>query len=180
MSDPAGPTMHTGAGAGAGAAPRPDGTGRRVAILAARFNGEVVNRLVAGATAALSASGVVAEDVEVIWVPGAFELPLGARAAASSRRFDAVVALGAVIRGETAHFEFVAGEAARGLQDVAVTSGVPVSFGVLTTDTAEQAMARAGGARGNKGWDAAMAALEMVKVIDEIGVRHGVGEPDGG
>ena len=163
--------MHAGAGSGSSAPARPDGAGRRVAIVAARFNGEVVDRLVDGATGMLADAGVHADDVEVVWVPGAFELPLAARAAASSGRFDAVVALGAVIRGETAHFEFVAGEAARGLQDAAVATGVPVAFGVLTTDTVEQAMERAGGAFGNKGRDAAAAALEMITVVGGLRAR---------
>jgi 6,7-dimethyl-8-ribityllumazine synthase len=156
--------MH--AGAGSGSAPRPVGSGRRIALVAARFNGEVVERLVDGASDMLAEAGVFGHDVEIVWVPGAFELPLAARAAASSGRFDAVVALGAVIRGETAHFDFVAGEAARGLQDAAAATGVPVSFGVLTTDTVEQAMERAGGALGNKGRDAASAALEMIGVVE--------------
>jgi 6,7-dimethyl-8-ribityllumazine synthase len=163
--------MHAGAGTGFSALPQRSGGGRRIAIVAARFNGEVVERLVDGATEALAAAGVSDDDVEVVWVPGAFELPLAARAAASSGRFDAVVALGAVIRGETAHFDFVAGEAARGLQDAALETGVPVSFGVLTTDTVEQAMDRAGGAFGNKGPDAAMAALEMIGIVEGFRAR---------
>jgi 6,7-dimethyl-8-ribityllumazine synthase len=146
-----------------------DGSGRRFAVLAARFNGEVVDRLVEGALEAFAAAGVRAEDVGVTWVPGAFELPLGALHAARSGRFDAVICLGAVIRGETPHFDHVAGEAARGIQRVALDTGVPVLFGVLTTDTVEQAMARAGGDHGNKGADAARSALEMAATIDDLG-----------
>jgi len=159
--------MHADAGAADGDG-GPDGEGVRVAVLAARFNGAVVERLLEGCTAALHRHRVRDADVRVAWVPGAFELPLSAKAAAASGGFDAVVCLGAVIRGETSHFDYVAGECARGLQDVALETGVPVLFGVLTTDTASQAMDRAGGAHGNKGWDAAVAALEMVKVLDEL------------
>jgi 6,7-dimethyl-8-ribityllumazine synthase len=164
MTDPASPT-HAPAGA---PTDRPSGEGRRVAVLAARFNGSVVERLVEGALACLRDHGVRDEDVEVAWAPGAFELPLAALRAAESG-FDAVVCLGAVIRGETAHFDFVAGEAARGTQEVALRTGVPVAFGVLTTDTVEQANDRAGGAHGNKGWDAAVAALQMVNLLDQFG-----------
>jgi 6,7-dimethyl-8-ribityllumazine synthase len=150
------------------ASERPAGAGRRVAVLAARFNGSVVERLVDGALACLREHGVHDDDVRVSWTPGAFELPLAALRAAESG-FDAVVCLGAVIRGETAHFDFVAGEAARGIQEVVLRTGVPVAFGVLTTDTVEQANERAGGAHGNKGRDAALAALQMVNVLDELG-----------
>ncbi len=169
MNDLSGPAMHAGPGGASAAPPHHDGAGRRIAIVAARFNGEVVERLVDGATGALAAAGVSQDDIVVVWVPGAFELPLAARAAASGGSFDAVIALGTVIRGETAHFDFVAGEASRGLQDVALATGVPVSFGVLTTDTVAQAMERAGGAHGNKGRDAATAALEMIGVLDGFG-----------
>jgi 6,7-dimethyl-8-ribityllumazine synthase len=150
-----------------------DGAGLRVAIVASRFNGSVVDLLLDGARECLRRHGVADADVAVYWVPGAFELPVAAQRAASSGRVDAVVCLGAVIRGETSHFEYVAAEAARGIQDVALRSSVPVSFGVLTTDTVEQARARAGGAHGNKGWDSALSALEMVKVLDELDGRNG-------
>ncbi len=161
--------MHAGPGASsASATDLHDDTGVRVAVVAARFNGEVVERLVEGARAYLAEVGVSDERVTVVWVPGAFELPLAAKRAAESGSFRAVVALGAVIRGETAHFDFVAGEAARGLQAVALSTGVPVSFGVLTTDTVEQALSRAGGNHGNKGRDAAAAALQMVTILDEL------------
>jgi 6,7-dimethyl-8-ribityllumazine synthase len=146
-----------------------DGTGRRFAVLAARFNGQVVDRLLDGAVQGLTSCGVAEDDITVAWVPGAFELPLAALHAARSGRFHAVICLGAVIRGETAHFDFVAGEAARGIQRVALDTGVPVLFGVLTTDTVEQAAARAGGAHGNKGSDCARSALEMVMMVDDLG-----------
>ncbi|HYT29495.1 MAG TPA: 6,7-dimethyl-8-ribityllumazine synthase [Actinomycetota bacterium] len=116
------------------------------------------------------------------WTPGAFELPLAAKRAAGSGRFDAVVCLGAVIRGETAHFDFVAGEAARGIQAAALETGVPILFGVLTTDTVEQALERSGGAHGNKGWDCALAALQMIELLGRLpGPAHGrpYGRPGG-
>jgi 6,7-dimethyl-8-ribityllumazine synthase len=148
-------------------APSPGG-GRAFAVIAASFNEMIVRPLVEGATAAFDAAGVPADRVHVAWVPGAFELPLAARTAATSARYAAIVCLGAVVRGETAHFEYVAGEAARGILDVGLQTGVPVLFGVLTTDTLDQAMDRAGGAHGNKGWDSARAALEMVRVLDDL------------
>jgi 6,7-dimethyl-8-ribityllumazine synthase len=156
------------------ATPRPlDGTGRRFAVLAAHFNGQVVDRLLGGALEGLASCGVAPGDVTVTWVPGAFELPLAALHAARSGRFDAVICLGAVIRGETSHFDYVAGEAARGIQRVGLDTGVPVMFGVLTTDSVEQAMARAGGAHGNKGMDCARSALEMVTMIDDLAAAGG-------
>lgn len=112
------------------------------------------------------------EDVEVAWVPGAFEIPLAARRLAESGAFEAVVCLGAVIRGETPHFDYVAGEAARGIQEAALRSGRPVVFGVLTTDTVEQALDRAGGHSGNKGWEAAEAAIEMASLMDALPKRE--------
>jgi 6,7-dimethyl-8-ribityllumazine synthase len=150
-------------------APRAVRRGVRVAIVAARFNGSVVDHLVEGAVSCLMEHGVTESDVPLIWVPGAFELPLAAQRAARTGRVDAVVCLGVVIRGETAHFEFVAGASARGIQDVALRTGVPVSFGVLTTESVEQAWDRAGGAAGNKGYECALAALEMVGVLEALG-----------
>jgi len=138
------------------------------AVIAASFNEMIVRPLVEGATASFEAAGVTADRVHLTWVPGAFELPLAARTAAATGRYGAVVCLGAVVRGETAHFEYVAGEAARGIMDAGLQTGVPILFGVLTTDTIDQAMDRAGGSHGNKGWDAARAALEMVKVLDDL------------
>ena len=146
----------------------PQGAGRRVVVVASRFNEPVTRALVDGALEALVAHGVTFDDIDVIWVPGAWELPLAARRAVESGRYDALVALGAVIRGGTPHFEFVAGEASRGLAAVALESEIPLGFGLLTCDDMEQALARAGGEHGNKGWDAAVAALETADVLDQI------------
>jgi 6,7-dimethyl-8-ribityllumazine synthase len=137
----------------------------RVGILVSRYNETVTERLLAGAEACLRERGVARERVDVVRVPGAWELPLAARALAARGGYAAVVALGAVIRGETAHFDYVAGEASRGLMDVALHYGVPVGFGVLTCDTLEQALARAGGAAGNKGHEAAAAALDAAATL---------------
>jgi 6,7-dimethyl-8-ribityllumazine synthase len=141
----------------------PMGTRKRVAIVLSRFNGDVTNRLLESAFAELGRAGIDRENVTVMPVPGAFELPLGAMALAKTRRYVAIVALGCVIRGETAHFEYVAGEAASGLQLAALETGVPVAFGVLTTDTLEQAMARA-----DKGAEAVRTALEMADLFNQI------------
>ena len=141
----------------------PQGTSKRVAVVVSRFNGDVTNRLLESALIALDEAGIAREHVTVMPVPGAFELPLGAMALAKTRRYAAVVALGCVIRGETAHFDYVAGEAASGLQLAALETGVPVAFGVLTTDTLEQAMARA-----DKGADAVRGALEMADLFGRI------------
>ena len=142
--------------------------GRRFAIVVARFNELVTSRLLAGALDCLRAHGIAEEDLVVAWVPGAFELPVAARRLATSAAYDAVVCLGAVIRGDTAHFDHVAGQAATGIRAAAEETGVPVIFGVLTTDTLEQAMDRAGGKHGNRGWDAAMAAMETASVLDQL------------
>ncbi len=147
---------------------RPSGSGRRVAVVAARFNEVVTGHLVQGALDGLASFGVAADDVDVAWVPGAFEIPLVARRLAASGDYDAVICLGAVIRGDTAHFELVAGEAARGIAEVTRTTGVPVIFEVLATEDLAQAEARAGGAHGNKGWEAAGAALEMAALLDAL------------
>jgi 6,7-dimethyl-8-ribityllumazine synthase len=128
----------------------------------------VTTRLIEGARACCREAGVPEADVDLIWVPGAFELGAAASAAAQSGRYACLVALGAVIRGDTAHFEFVAGEAARGLSEVAVRHALPVAFGVLTTDTLDQAMARAGGAAGNKGHEAAEAAITLADVLARL------------
>jgi 6,7-dimethyl-8-ribityllumazine synthase len=149
--------------------------GRRFAVVAARFNELVVGKLVEGAVACLRAHGVAEDDLEVAWVPGAFELPLAARTLAGTGTYDAVVCLGAVIRGETAHFDHVAGQAAAGIRAAAEATGVPVIFGVLTTDTLQQAMDRAGGKHGNKGWDAAMAAMEMASLLEQVPKDAGQG-----
>ena len=146
----------------------PTGAGRRIAVLASRFNDTVTQPLVDGALDALTRHGVAFDDIDVVWVPGAFELPAAARVLLASERYDALVAVGAVIRGDTPHFDYVAGEAARGLAQAAADSHVPLGFGVLTCDTMEQAAERAGGAHGNKGWDAAVAALEMADLYDQL------------
>ncbi|MBS0394168.1 MAG: 6,7-dimethyl-8-ribityllumazine synthase [Proteobacteria bacterium] len=140
----------------------------RVAIVASRFNDFVVARLVDGAVDALLRHGASEKGLEIVRVPGAFDMPLVVRRLAQSRRFDAIVALGAVIKGATAHFDYVAGECASGLARAALDSGVPVGFGVLTCDTFEQAIDRAGGKAGNKGAEAALAALEMANLLKRL------------
>jgi 6,7-dimethyl-8-ribityllumazine synthase len=142
-----------------------DATGMRFGIVAASFNDFVVDRLLDGAISALLEHGATRDAIVVARVPGAFELPLAIREFAVDGRYDALVALGCVIRGETPHFDYVAGEASRGLTDISLKYGLPVGFGLLTTDTVEQAAARAGGAYGNKGADAALAALEMASLL---------------
>jgi len=149
------------------------GRGRRFAVAVSRFNEPVTAKLLEAALAAFRRHGVDEEDLEVAWTPGAFELPLVALRLARSGQFDAVLCLGAVVRGETAHFEHVAGEAARGIQAATLETGVPCIFGVLTTDTLEQALDRAGGAHGNKGWDGAVAAMEMAGLMDSLPKREG-------
>jgi 6,7-dimethyl-8-ribityllumazine synthase len=139
-----------------------------VAVVVSRFHESVTTRLLEGARDALRRHALPDSHVDVVWVPGAFELPVAAEAAAASERYDVIVALGCVIRGETAHFEYVAGEAARGLGNVALAHRIAVGFGVLTTETLEQALARAGGAAGNKGFDAAEAALQTADALDDL------------
>ena len=147
---------------------RHDGQGRRVAVVAARFNEIVTARLVDGALAALAKHGVADDAVDVAWVPGAFEIPSVASRFARSGTYDAVICLGAVIRGDTAHFDLVANEAAHGIAQVSLDTGVPVIFEVLATEDLAQAEARAGGAHGNKGWEAAEAALEVASLLDQL------------
>jgi 6,7-dimethyl-8-ribityllumazine synthase len=147
---------------------RLDATGLRVGVVASRFNEAVVDRLVDGAVDTLVRHGAVPGDVQVAWVPGAFEIPVVLRRMASSGRFDALVALGAVVRGSTPHFDYVAGEAARGAAAVARDTGVPVAFGILTTDTWEQAVERAGGKLGNKGAEAALSAIETANLLKDL------------
>ena len=142
--------------------------GHRVAIVAARFNDFIVASLVKGATAAWAARGGAPEELAVVRVPGAFELPLAAKKLAVSGRYDAVVALGCVIRGDTPHFEYVAGECARGLQQVSLETGVPVAFGVLTVETVDQALERAATNAGNKGGEAMETALEMASLLKRL------------
>jgi 6,7-dimethyl-8-ribityllumazine synthase len=142
-----------------------DGTGLRVGIAAARFNGGVTLRLLHGALATLTARGVDRRDLTVAWVPGAFELPLAARAFAQAGKVDAVLCFGAVIRGDTGHYDFVAGECAAGLSQVQLATGVPVVFGVLTTDTLDQAWERSEPDDSNKGREAALTGVEMVRLL---------------
>lgn len=144
------------------------GEGLKVAIAVARFNSFITDRLLEGALGGLRKHGVAADDITVVHVAGSWELPVVARALADSSKFAAIICLGAVIRGETAHFDYVAGEAAKGLANVQNTSGVPVTFGVLTTNTTDQAIDRAGGKSGNKGYDAAVTAIETASVLRQI------------
>ncbi len=141
------------------------GEGLRVGVVVARFNDFITSRLLDGAKAALSGHGVRDEDITIASVPGSFEIPLTAKKLAGSGRFDAVICLGAVIKGETDHYEHVAGEAAKGISAVALATGVPTIFAVLTTDTVEQAINRAGGKQGNSGYSAGVAAIEMANLM---------------
>ncbi len=140
----------------------------RYAIACARFNDLIVDRLLHGALDGLTRHGIAADDIDVVWAPGAWELPVVAQRLARSGTYAAVVCLGAVIRGSTAHFEHVAGQCAAGIQRVALETGIPVTFGVLTTDTIEQAIERAGTKAGNKGAEAALAALETVNLLSQL------------
>jgi 6,7-dimethyl-8-ribityllumazine synthase len=144
------------------------GPGAHVAVVCAKFNGGITERLLEGALAGFEKHGVALTSVAVAWVPGAFELPLAAKRLAASGRVDAVVALGAVIRGETPHFDFVAGECASGLQRAALDTGVPIVFGVLTTDTVDQALVRSGEGDANKGFEAARSSLEMADLLAKM------------
>ena len=148
-----------------------NGEGLRIAIVVATFNDFITARLLDGAQAALSRHGVRDDDVSVASVPGSFELPLVAKKLAESGQHDAVICLGAVIRGETDHYEHVAGEAAKGIANAGFSSGVPVIFGVLTTDTLEQAINRAGGKQGNNGYGAGLAAIEMANLMRALDAR---------
>lgn len=149
------------------------GAGRRIGVIVSRFNESITRALLEGAMEALTRHGVAFDDIDILWVPGAWELPFAARRALGADRYDAVVALGAVIRGETPHFDFVAGECARGLAQASADFDLPLAFGVLTCDTMEKAEARAGGAHGNKGWDAALAALEMTDLFGRLDAADG-------
>jgi 6,7-dimethyl-8-ribityllumazine synthase len=146
-----------------------DGRGFRVAVVVARFNDLVTSRLADGCREGLLRYGVQADDISWAEVPGARELPVACRALAVTGRYDSIVAIGCVVRGQTAHFEYVAGEASRGLGEAATQTGVPVIFAVLTTDTMEQALDRAGGKMGNKGWEAAVSAVEMADLLHQVG-----------
>ncbi|EMT47309.1 MULTISPECIES: 6,7-dimethyl-8-ribityllumazine synthase [Anoxybacillus] len=141
------------------------GTGLKVGIVVARFNEFITSKLLGGALDGLKRHGVTEHDIDVAWVPGAFEIPLVAKKMAESKKYDAVITLGAVIRGATSHYDYVCNEVAKGTSHAALSSGVPVIFGVLTTDTIEQAIERAGTKAGNKGWEAALSAIEMANVM---------------
>jgi len=145
------------------------GTGLKIGIVTSRFNELLSSRLLSGAMDALTRHGVAEEDIDVAWVPGAFEIPVVAKRLADSGRYDAVLALGVVIRGGTPHFEYVAAEVAKGVAQVSLKSAVPVIFGVITADTIEQAVERAGTKSGNKGWSAAESAIEMANLLRTMG-----------
>ncbi len=145
-----------------------NGAGLRVAIVVARFNEIVTTQLLAGAVGTLTRYGVNDADISVSWVPGSFELPVAAKALAKTGRYDTVICLGAVIRGETSHYDMVAGQASRGIGQVGVETGVPTIFGVLTTENMDQALNRAGGKSGNMGGNAAVAAIETARLVQAI------------
>lgn len=142
--------------------------GNKYAIIVGRFNEFIGSKLLSGAIDALKRHGVKEEEIEIAWVPGAFEIPLAAKKFALSKKYDAVICLGAVIRGATSHFEYVAGEVAKGIAQASLETGLPIIFGVLTTENLEQAIERAGVKSGNKGFDAAITAIEMANLFDEI------------
>jgi 6,7-dimethyl-8-ribityllumazine synthase len=149
--------------------------GMKFGIAASRFNDFICGKLIDGAVDALTRAGADDKDIQIFRVPGAFELPLAAKKLAQSSRFDAIICLGVVIRGATPHFEYIAAEVSKGIANVGLDTGVPISFGVLTTDSIEQAIERAGMKAGNKGWDAALSAIEMVDLISKIGSELRVG-----
>ena len=144
------------------------GTGLKFGIVVSRFNELLSSRLLSGATDALTRHGVDAEDIDVAWVPGGFELPLVAKRLAARGRYDAVIALGVIIRGGTPHFDYVAAEVAKGVAQASLATDVPVLFGVITADTIEQAVERAGTKSGNKGWDSAIGAIEMARLMASL------------
>jgi len=146
-----------------------DAAGLKIAIVASRFNGSIVSHLVTGASDCLARHGAADEDITLVRVPGSFEVPLAVQKLASARKHDAIVALGVLIRGETPHFDLIAAEVTRALGAISRSTGVPVSFGIVTAETAEQASDRAGGKMGNRGWDAAQAAIEMARLGRELG-----------
>lgn len=145
------------------------GTGLKIGVVVGRFNEFITGKLLSGALDACKRHGVSEDDVEIAWVPGAFEIPLIAKKMADSGKYDAVITLGTVIRGATPHFDYVCNEAAKGVSQAGMQSGIPVIFGVLTTDTIEQSIERAGTKAGNKGWDAAVSAIEMANLSKQFG-----------
>ena len=149
------------------------GRGLKFGIVAGRFNEFITNKLLSGALDALHRHEVSDQDIEVAWVPGAFEIPVAASKLVAKNKYDAVICLGAVIRGATPHFDYVAGEVTKGVAKVGLESGTPTIFGVITSDTIEQAIERAGTKAGNKGWDAAMAAIEMANLMQDIDQAEG-------
>ena len=142
--------------------------GAKIAIVGARFNEFIVSKLISGAKDGLVRHGVQEEDITLAWVPGAFEIPLVAKKLAMSQKYDAVICLGAVIRGETSHYDYVCAEVSKGIATVSLESGIPVMFGVVTTDNIEQAIERAGTKAGNKGYDCAVGAIEMINLTKQI------------
>ena len=145
-----------------------EGQGLKIAIVASRFNEFIVNKLVSGAEDCLRRHGVADDDITLAWVPGAFEIPLAAKKLAMSGHYDAVICVGAVIRGATSHYDYVCAEVSKGIASVSLQTGIPVLFGVLTTDTIEQAIERAGTKAGNKGYDAAVSAIEMANLSEKL------------
>jgi 6,7-dimethyl-8-ribityllumazine synthase len=144
------------------------GTGKTFGIVVSRFNNFITKRLLDGSIDGLIRHGVRKDDIDVFWVPGSYEIPSVALKIAQSKKYDAVICLGAVIRGETPHFDYVASESAKGVTQVGLTTGIPVIYGIITTDTLEQAIDRAGAKTGNKGTEAALSAIEMVNLFDQI------------
>ena len=144
------------------------GTGLKVGIVVGRFNEFITSKLLGGAEDAFKRHGVAEEDIDVAWVPGAYEIPMIAKRMAESGKYDAIVTLGTVIRGSTPHFDYVCSEVSKGVASISLSSGVPVIFGVLTTDSIEQAIERAGTKAGNKGWDAALSAIEMADLLSKL------------
>ena len=144
------------------------GTGKTFGIIVSRYNSFITKRLLEGAIDGLVRHGVKEEDIGVFWVPGAYEIPITAQKVIQRGKYDAVICLGAIIRGETPHFDFVASESAKGITQIGLSSGVPVIYGIITTETLEQAIDRAGAKTGNKGTDAALSAIEMVNLFDQI------------
>ncbi|CAD7840752.1 MAG: 6,7-dimethyl-8-ribityllumazine synthase (EC 2.5.1.78) [Olavius algarvensis Delta 4 endosymbiont] len=144
------------------------GEGKKFALITSRFNDFITDKLVGGALDALVRSGVDDDDIDLLKVPGAFEIPLVAKKAVATEKYDAVICLGAVIRGSTSHYDYVCAEASKGIAQVSLDSGTPVIFGIITTDTIEQAIERAGTKAGNKGWSAAVSAVEMANLMDTL------------